>query len=1070
MLALTVCGAGLAKRFRCRIRDGWTEPTNIFSVTSLPPGDRKSAVFVLAVAPVQEFEQEEDERLTPEIAEKASEHRILEARLKSMENKAARENDPEKRTELRMETKELARELAAHIVPERPQLWCDDVTPEKLAQLLAQQGGRMLQASAEGTAFEIAKGRYSETANFDVYLKGHAGDDLRVGRITREGGTVKQPALSVALAVQPDVILGLADQATMRGRGFLARWLYSIPTSLVGNRRIAPAPVSQAVLRDYQKLVINLFKLPGATDERGRPAPNWVCFSPPADQAMRSFERWLEPQLGQNGNLSSLAGWANKLAGAIARLAAILHLATSIVARTPWQVPISESTVLTTIRLGQEYLLPHAIAAFGLMGADARTEKAKTLLNWILRETKEGKQPEQFSRRDAHRALGRRIGRVDELDPVLELLVKHNYTRPKEMQWRPGSGRRESQLYEVNPLAYGQRGLPADDADRIDTINQEEHLTPDSVNSVNSVDGTAPSKPTFEGTRYMLISEPTELEAVAAALEETAEVGLDLETTGLDPRQDRIRLLSLSCETIDGGRFTYLVDCFAVDPGQLFPSLSAKQLVIHDADFDLGFLARLGFTSGAVVHDTRLLAQLLTAGTWQSNKLGACCESYLGKALDKTEQRSDWSGELSAEQLAYATRDVEVLVPLLRALEGKLSEYRLLEIAKIEQRCFPALTWMGNKGVAFDAVACQALAQKSESELQRLRADLDGKAPSVPGSFDGMSSWNWDSPVQVKETFRLLGFDLESTDDEALAAVEHPLADLLRQYRAVSKLVSSYGRKLLEHVASDGRIYPTWRQLGAPSSGRMSCSDPNLQQLPRGEYRRCIVAPPGRVLVKADYSQIELRIAAKISGDKALLDAYLQGEDLHVRTARNVLGIAEVTKKHRQLAKALNFGLLYGMGIRGFRRYAKSEYRLNLTEQEAGEYREAFFRTYPGLAAWHRRVRTRRATETRTLAGRRRLLDDKTPDTHRMNTPVQGTGADGLKVALALLWERRDRVPGAFPILAVHDEIVMETDEGEADKVAAWLKEAMVDAMAPFIEPVPVEVEIKTGHTWGMEE
>jgi DNA polymerase-1 len=571
--------------------------------------------------------------------------------------------------------------------------------------------------------------------------------------------------------------------------------------------------------------------------------------------------------------------------------------------------------------------------------------------------------------------------------------------------------------------------------------------------------------------QYIVVTDAAGMQAVASALEETEQVGLDLETTGLNPRQDRIRLLSLSCETIGGGRVNYLVDCFAVEPCQLFPVLSSRELVIHNAAFDLSFLLGLGFTSRSTVHDTLLLSQLLTAGTRESNDLAACCERYLGQTLDKAEQRSDWSGDLSSEQLAYAGRDVEVLIPLLQALDGKLSETGLLEVAKIERRCFPALMWMGSEGVAFDLAACQALANKSESELQRLRVDLDREAPTVPHSFDGISSWNWNSPPQVKEAFRLLGFKLESTADEALAAVDHPLADLVREHRAVSKLVTSYGRKLLKHVAPDGRIYPTWKQLGAPSSGRMSCSDPNLQQLPRGEYRRCIVAPPGRVLIKADYSQIELRIAAKISDDKALLDAYLQGEeDLHVRTAKKVLGIDDVTKEDRQLAKALNFGLLYGMGARGFRRYAKSEYRLTLTEQKASGYRDAFFRSYPGLAAWHRRVRSRRTTETRTLSGRRRILDHNTPDTHRMNTPVQGTGADGLKVALALLWERRERVPGAFPVLAVHDEIVVEADEGEGDKVARWLKEAMVDAMAPFIEPVPVEVKIATGRTWGMEE
>src|SRR5262249_18450575 len=163
------------------------------------------------------------------------------------------------------------------------------------------------------------------------------------------------------------------------------------------------------------------------------------------------------------------------------------------------------------------------------------------------------------------------------------------------------------------------------------------------------------------------------------------------------------------------------------------------------------------------------------------------------------------------------------------------------------------------------------------------------------------------------------------------------------------------------------------------------------------------------------------------------------------------------TKQHRQLAKALNFGLLYGTGAKGFRQYAKSQYSLELTEADAERYRSNFFAAYPGLSFWHRTVRSQKATETRTLSGRRRLLDDKTPDTNRLNTPVQGTGADGLKLALALLWERRDRCPGAFPVLAVHDEIVIEADIDQADAAAAWLKQAMLDAMAPLVAPIPVE-------------
>ena len=201
--------------------------------------------------------------------------------------------------------------------------------------------------------------------------------------------------------------------------------------------------------------------------------------------------------------------------------------------------------------------------------------------------------------------------------------------------------------------------------------------------------------------------------------------------------------------------------------------------------------------------------------------------------------------------------------------------------------------------------------------------------------------------------------------------------------------------------------------------------------------------------------------------DESLLEAYQRGDDLHSRTARNVLRIEEVTKQHRQLAKALNFGLLYGMGARGFRQYAKGQYGLDLSQAEAVSYRDAFFKTYPGLAAWHRRVRSQKATQTRTLSGRRRLLDNTTPDTHRMNTPIQGTGADGLKLALALLWERREQAPGAFPVLAVHDEIVVEADADQAEAVVLWLKAAMIEAIAPLVEPVPVEVEVKVARTWG---
>jgi hypothetical protein len=467
MLALATGGAALATKFRVVVRPGWTEPTNLFTVTALPPGERKSAVFAEAMAPVQQCEAEEIERMAPVIAEAAAAHRVLEARLKATEQKAAKADNAKDQQELMQEAKELAKELAAHKVPEAPQLFCDDVTPEQLARLLARQGGRMLQASAEGTAFEIAKGRYSETANFDVYLKGHAGDPLRVGRVGRDADVVDRPALSLALAVQPDVIAGLAENASMRGRGFLARFLYSLPLSRVGSRQVAPEAVPLAVSIRYRDGMLALWRTTGTVDMAGKPSPHWLRFSPEADDLMRAFEGWLEPQLADGEALSYLAGWANKLAGAAARIAGVLYVAESFETDRPWSEPVNAATVAATIRLARDYLLPHAQAAFGIMGDDPLAEDARRAVRWLQERFSESCEPVNrvngvgishgavVSRRDLHANVfgGRR--RVDEVDAVLALLVKLLYLRPESDP--PRKGHKTSPRFEVNP-ALAEKG------------------------------------------------------------------------------------------------------------------------------------------------------------------------------------------------------------------------------------------------------------------------------------------------------------------------------------------------------------------------------------------------------------------------------------------------------------------------------------------------------------------------------------------------------------------------------------------------------------------------------------
>jgi DNA polymerase-1 len=312
-----------------------------------------------------------------------------------------------------------------------------------------------------------------------------------------------------------------------------------------------------------------------------------------------------------------------------------------------------------------------------------------------------------------------------------------------------------------------------------------------------------------------------------------------------------------------------------------------------------------------------------------------------------------------------------------------------------------------------------------------------------------------------------LGFPVENTKDEVLAGIDHPLADLLRRYRYAKWLDGTYGETFLRFIEPDGRIYGNWVQTGN-EAGRSSCKEPNLQQIPRqADYRCAFAAGPGKVLIKADFAAAHLRIACKIAGEQKMLAAFRENRDLHRLTAASLLGKPEdeVTKQDRQIAKAVAFGLLFGMGPKTLRVYALQSYGVEMTLAEAKRHKATFFTTYPGLDRWHRRTDAERATqtETRTLAGRRRLLDPKTPIMHRLNSPVLGTEADAAKTALALLWERRDACPGARPVAFVHDEILVEADAGQADAAAAWVKQAMLDGMAPLIDPVPVEVEVKIG-------
>jgi DNA polymerase-1 len=1097
MLALGALSGGFGGKVRYQIRKDWSKAANLYVVVAMDPGERKSAVFKAIFAPVHAAEKAAIEKALPVIAAAESERAVKEARLKHLQNKAAKGNreaadGSEGELDPAEAAKELAAELAEFVVPPMPVLMVDDETLESLGKTLIDQGGRLLQAAAEGTAFEIAGGRYADDENFDVYLKAHDGDYFKTGRVSRGRQYHESPALTCALAVQPDVLRCLGRSARARGRGFLARWLYSVPMPMVGSRTIRPTAMTAAVRSAYDRTMTVIWETPVP------PEPLTVPFSLEADDVLAAFEARVEPRLGLDGDLSGLAAWGTKLAGEVARIGGTLHMAEAA-AGGPLACPgpVTGDAIRAAVVFAETYLIPHAVRAFGVMGADPAEGLAQRVIGWLVRNP----MTTRFNKSVAFQNLkgGRSDFKSADLPPAFDLLVAHGYLRPAPHSGGPG---RPPEAFEVNPnwnrTDPDERSPESPEttppggggATNHSVVSPESPETPsatgtgahDSGDMGDTLDesGAEPHREEMANpaanrpvdampmTEYVLVADAGSLEAVRAGLEDAQgeRVYLDCETTGLYPRAHRVRLLSLSIPAGEG-RVVYLVDCFRTDPSSLWMPLAGCEVVGHNLAFDLAFLSRLGFRPGRV-RDTMLLSQVLYAAGHTKgvapvrHGLKECAAREVGVMLDKDLQASDWSGTLTADQIGYAAADVRILEPLHAALSEKLVAARLERVAEIECLALPAVVWMAGAGVPFDRDCWARLAATAKADAERTRAALDAAAPSDPGSlFDG--GFNWDSPEDVKRAFGLAGVTVDSTRDNVLATLEHPLAASLREYRDARKRETTYGLDWVKHVAADGRVYPRWVQLGA-NSGRMACGSPNMQNLPRGEYRRCFAAPPGRVLVKADYSQIELRIAAKVSGDKALMDAYKRGEDLHTLTAGQVLGIADVTKEHRQLAKALNFGLLYGMGAKGFRDYARANYGLELTEEQAVQYRAAFFRMYPGLRRWHNSVGDA-PVDTRTLTGRRVLGIERFNE--KLNLPVQGTGADGLKRALALLWERRAKCPTATPILAVHDEIVVEVPETDASAATEWLKRCMVDAVAPLIDPVPVEVEAKVGRTWG---
>jgi DNA polymerase-1 len=582
--------------------------------------------------------------------------------------------------------------------------------------------------------------------------------------------------------------------------------------------------------------------------------------------------------------------------------------------------------------------------------------------------------------------------------------------------------------------------------------------------------------PTLDLPEVEYVTTASRLAAVLLDLAACPRLGFDIETTGLDPRTAQIRLLQFATPSR-----VVLVDAYQCPLPLLAPLLhSPAQFVGHNLKFELHFLAAAGLPWPADLLDTQVLAQLVGAsaqkGARPSYALEHVVDRTLGLVLDKTEQKSDWSGTLRPAQITYAATDAAVMFPLAAALVDALHTANLEQVSQLEHACLPAVVWMEQAGVPIDQDRWRALAGYQTHTAAKYLAELHALHGQGQHGHTALfpEMVNWRSTQQVQAVLQARGHSVTSTASEVLAPLAaDPLIALLLAYKEADKRAGTYGEKWLKkhlHPIS-GRVHADYFQLGSVA-GRLSCGRPNMQNIPRqSDYRACFRAADGQCFIKADYSQIELRIAAVMAQDTAMLAAFQAGADIHAVTAARLLGIpvADVTTEARQMAKAVNFGLLYGMGALRLQEYAQQEYHVPLTVEEAHAHRQAFFQLYPGIRQWHTAtgavLRYEGAIDTRTLTNRRRLA--VTQFTDALNTPVQGTGADGLKAAMAALWQHRAEAPEARLIACIHDELVVECPVEQAEATAQWVQRHMETAMAAIVAGgVPIAAETTIGQDW----
>ncbi|MFG1621186.1 YfjI family protein [Kribbella sp. NPDC049227] len=440
-VALACLSTAAGGKVLVRVDRSWVEQVNLYTVTALPPGSRKSPVFRAMTGPLSVAEEALRDQTAERRVEAELASRIAWAKAEQLAKKAETAQ-AEPQTALADATA-AAKEAAGIVVPELPRLMTDDVTPESCISLLATHGGRMAVLSAEGDVFATLTGtRYSAAPNLGVFLKGHAGDKLQVDRKGRPSESIERPALTLGVTTQPGTLAGLAAQPGFRDRGVLARILYSLPVNTVGSRDNQAPPVREDIETTYTDALTTLVLL--LADHE---TPHELVLTDDARQALLEFQDWIEPRLHpRTGQLAPITDWASKLAGAVVRLAGLLHVAHTFT--TGYAQPITADTLHAAEQIGR-YYLDHALAVYDLMGrSDPDLDDARSILDWIRKRGLD-----TFTRRDALRGLQGRFPTAKDLKAPLDLLMEHGHIRLQEAQ-TTSKGGRPSTTYDVHPATH----------------------------------------------------------------------------------------------------------------------------------------------------------------------------------------------------------------------------------------------------------------------------------------------------------------------------------------------------------------------------------------------------------------------------------------------------------------------------------------------------------------------------------------------------------------------------------------------------------------------------------------